>query len=500
MHPLTTASATSFLFTLLLFFHLTASCPRNDARDLSNCNQNFSCGNLTNITYPFTGGQRPSCCGPPEFHLGCSDLTTTLTANSLPYLVTQVNQTSQTLRLSLVFLGLYNDSPCIYPFNMTTFDNSRFSLVSNHSTLSLFFGCKNPGDSDKENFKLSRPGPGHSEEGFFKIGDPDPGPGPPFMDKCQTSFQVPFLRSREQELQAKGSSLLVEVLKEGFDVSYSNPSSDDYQEWYKHSGGQSGFDGEPICICDDQLLFPEKSPNRKHLIIGVSLASGAVLVIIVGGWVMVFKRMKKRKSAMEQFEGLPAVTPTSSNGLATSANFFRATPSIANSKPGLDKSSTYFGVRVFSYNELEEATNCFDSSKQLGDGGFGTVYHGLLRDGREVAVKRLYESNMRRAVQFMNEIEILAQLRHRNLVELHGCTSRHGRELLLVYEYIPNGTVADHLHGRQSNSGLLPWPVPQLMSPMYRLLLKGLLDMSIRSIISATISPTRATFTALVWS
>uniref|UniRef100_A0A6N2LVA0 non-specific serine/threonine protein kinase n=1 Tax=Salix viminalis TaxID=40686 RepID=A0A6N2LVA0_SALVM len=371
-----------------------------DSDNLQNCNQHFSCG--------------------------------------------AVKQTSQTLRLSL--LGLYNDSPCIYSFNTTTFANSSFSLVSNHETLSLFYGCKNLGDAVMANFKFSCPGPGYSEESFFMIGDPVP--GPPLMDKCQTSFQVPFLRSREQELQAKGSSLLVEVLKEGFDVRYSNPSRDDYKKWYKHSGGQSGFDGEPICICDDQLLCP-----------GVSLASGALLVIIVGGWVMVVKRMKKRKSAMEQFEGLPAVTPTSSIGLATSANFFRATPYIANSKSGIDKSSTYFGVRVFSYNELEEATNCFDSSKLLGDGGFGTVYHGLLRDGREVAVKRLYECNMRRAVQFMNEIEILAQLRHRNLVELHGCTSRHGRELLLVYEYIPNGTVADHLHGRQSNSGLLPWPV-----------------------------------------
>jgi len=86
-------------------------------------------------------------------------------------------------------------------------------------------------------------------------------------------------------------------------------------------------------------------------------------------------------------------------------------------------------------------------------------WSGVLRDGCVVAVKRLYESNMRRAEQFMNEIEILAHLRHKNLVELYGCTSRHSRELLLVYEYIPNGTVADHLHGRQSNSGLLTWPV-----------------------------------------
>lgn len=57
----------------------------------------------------------------------------------------------------------------------------------------------------------------------------------------------------------------------------------------------------------------------------------------------------------------------------------------------------------------------------------------------------------------MNEIEILARLRHQNLVSLYGCTTRHSRELLLVYEYIPNGTVADHLHGERAKPKGLPW-------------------------------------------
>lgn len=59
--------------------------------------------------------------------------------------------------------------------------------------------------------------------------------------------------------------------------------------------------------------------------------------------------------------------------------------------------------------------------------------------------------------QFMTEVEILTRMRHRNLVTLYGCTSRHSRELLLVYEYIPNGTVADHLHGALARPGALPW-------------------------------------------
>jgi len=73
-------------------------------------------------------------------------------------------------------------------------------------------------------------------------------------------------------------------------------------------------------------------------------------------------------------------------------------------------------------------------------------------------VKRLYEHNWRRVEQFMNEVKILTRLRHKNLVSLYGCTSRHSRELLLVYEYISNGTVACHLHGGLAKPGLLPWP------------------------------------------
>lgn len=61
--------------------------------------------------------------------------------------------------------------------------------------------------------------------------------------------------------------------------------------------------------------------------------------------------------------------------------------------------------------------------------------------------------------QFTNEIEILTRLRHQNLVSLYGCTSRRSRELLLVYEYIPYGTVADHLYGERSAEGSLTWPI-----------------------------------------
>lgn len=134
-------------------------------------------------------------------------------------------------------------------------------------------------------------------------------------------------------------------------------------------------------------------------------------------------------------------------------------PDPSSSKADVESGSSYFGASVYSYADLEKATDTFASSRELGEGGFGIVYHGKLQDGRQVAVKRLYEHNIKRMEHFMNEIRILKTLRHPNLVSLYGCSSRLSRELLLVYEYVPNGTLADHLHGEKANTLSLTWPI-----------------------------------------
>ncbi|KAJ6960479.1 hypothetical protein NC653_038496 [Populus alba x Populus x berolinensis] len=412
MHPLT---STSSLLTLFLSLHLATSLPSNGISNLTNCNQNFSCGNLTNINYPFTGGLRPSHCGPPEFGLTCQDESVTiLKANSLSYRVTQLDQTSQTLRLSRSDLD--DDSPCTSQFTNATLDDRIFSLGASHG-LYLFYGCKKINDSvmgSDQPPKTSRfpcDNDGVTEEGFFSIVYPY-GTEYSFLNtfECQTNIQVPILGTQAKQLLDNGS-LVGEVLKEGFDVSYSNPYSVNCTECYKnHPDGYCGFDtqlGKPICICNDKLC-PGKKTKERPLLIGLSTAGAVVIGIFFGCWVLFVVQRRKRKSAQVKSKGLPVATPPSSKGLTTSTNLSQATTSLTSSKSYLEKGSTYFGVPVFSYSELEEATNCFDPSKELGDGGFGTVYYGVLKDGRVVAVKRLYENNMRRAEQFMNEIEILA--------------------------------------------------------------------------------------------
>eukprot|EP00249_Psilotum_nudum_P022634 c28592_g1_i1 orf=191-1954(+) len=106
-------------------------------------------------------------------------------------------------------------------------------------------------------------------------------------------------------------------------------------------------------------------------------------------------------------------------------------------------------TKLFAYKELLEATKSFSESRLLGDGGFGAVYEGRLYDGRKVAVKRLYQNNYRKVEQFFNEIRILSSLEHPYLVKLHGFCYEYQKDLLLVYEFVSNGTLADHLHGNE---------------------------------------------------
>nr|XP_034891838.1 G-type lectin S-receptor-like serine/threonine-protein kinase At1g11330 isoform X3 [Populus alba] len=92
---------------------------------------------------------------------------------------------------------------------------------------------------------------------------------------------------------------------------------------------------------------------------------------------------------------------------------------------------------LFKLKILETATNNFDISKKLGQGGFGAVYRGKLPDGQEIAVKRLSKTSGQGLEEFMNEVVVISKLQHRNLVRLLGCCVE-GEEMMLVYEYLPN--------------------------------------------------------------
>ncbi|KAI9118059.1 hypothetical protein K1719_010391 [Acacia pycnantha] len=102
------------------------------------------------------------------------------------------------------------------------------------------------------------------------------------------------------------------------------------------------------------------------------------------------------------------------------------------------------GVRSFTFEEMALATNNFSDSSQAGQGGYGKVYRGTLTDGTVVAIKRAQAGSLQGRREFLTEIQLLSRCHHRNLVTLVGYCDEGG-EQMLVYEFMPNGTLRDHL-------------------------------------------------------
>ncbi|XP_074289622.1 receptor-like protein kinase FERONIA [Silene latifolia] len=117
--------------------------------------------------------------------------------------------------------------------------------------------------------------------------------------------------------------------------------------------------------------------------------------------------------------------------------------------------------RRFSLTQIRVATHDFDQKLIIGRGGFGKVYKGCIDGGAtDVAVKRLNSTSKQGEQEFLTEIEMLSRLRHRHLVSLIGYCDEKG-EMILIYEYMPRGTLRDHLNYRDAKetckNEVLPW-------------------------------------------
>ncbi|XP_019255623.1 PREDICTED: G-type lectin S-receptor-like serine/threonine-protein kinase At4g27290 isoform X2 [Nicotiana attenuata] len=201
-----------------------------------------------------------------------------------------------------------------------------------------------------------------------------------------------------------------------------------------------GASGQDIYIKLDSSEIGNSSREKlKILRISLPLAALSLLSALC---LILYMRRKKKKKKEEEDQNQQCF----SEGRGTrSSEMFRINES---KDDDLD-------LPLFDFATILEATSNFSLNNKLGEGGFGPVYKGILKDGQEIAVKRLSRYSAQGTDEFMNEVIFIAKLQHRNLVKLLGCCIQ-AEEKMLIYEYMPNKSLDWFLFDRDRSS-LLDW-------------------------------------------
>lgn len=444
------------------------------------------CGDLS-IKYPFylyneTEKAPPpehSYCGYPGLAILCDDDgKPTLRLDRDDYTVSSIDYASLTVSLADADI-LDGGEACPKAGHNVTIPKAFHLPTSTIAYLFFFTGCAFAPDAEF----LPEPKPARKPPSIKPItcagssGEAEPTMSfvlperevPPkpkgWWQACQSVYRAPVLSDAVPEGAAQDPGWreggYAKALRGGFQVSWERIGSGPCARCERFDG-RCGYNGTGEflgCFCGGNGALVDadgcskvsgsaatRSGKKIHIAAKAGGAAAGVGALLIAGVIAVFfiRKRKQRKvtssSKLLKYSGSGG-TPTRSRG------------------SDMESGSVQGMGNRFSYEELEEATDSFNEKREIGDGGFGTVYKGYLADGRVVAVKRLYNNSYRRVEQFVNEAAILARLRHPNLVMFYGCTSKESRELLLVYEFVQNGTVADHLHGHRSAERALPWPL-----------------------------------------
>ncbi|KAF0915983.1 hypothetical protein E2562_000616 [Oryza meyeriana var. granulata] len=198
---------------------------------------------------------------------------------------------------------------------------------------------------------------------------------------------------------------------------------------------------------------PKKRINGSLIAIAILSTVIALIVCTLAAWLLII-RFRGSDGLARRFPH--SALPKFSRSSGTGQTLLACSPSGPSGSLG-SSIATYAGqAKTFKFAEIEKATNSFDDSTVLGEGGFGCVYQGMLEDGTRVAVKVLKRYDGQGEREFLAEVEMLGRLHHRNLVKLLGiCVEENAR--CLVYELIPNGSVESHLHGADRETAPLDW-------------------------------------------
>ncbi|CAN8312290.1 unnamed protein product [Cochlearia groenlandica] len=187
-------------------------------------------------------------------------------------------------------------------------------------------------------------------------------------------------------------------------------------------------------------VFQEDSYFIVYIyVVGVGILIGLLGLVFVFGTFGMYKLVKKRRRIIRN------------------KKFFKRNGGLLLQQHLTTKDGNVEMSRIFTSKELKKATDNFSANRVLGQGGQGTVYKGMLEDGRIVAVKRSKLVDKNKLEEFINEVVLLSHINHRNIVKLLGCCLET-EVPVLVYEYIPNGDLFKRLHN-ESDDYTMTWEV-----------------------------------------
>ncbi|KAJ8642929.1 hypothetical protein MRB53_004677 [Persea americana] len=372
--------------SLFLIIFLTISLSQGDSNEEYQicAPSKFDCGSFKSISYPFWVKDRPLNCSYPGFNLTCNDNSTEIKIGSKTYQVKAIDYVNQVVTIVDTYVI---GEKCRPLASSWTLNFSLFAYTRNDYNLTIY-NC--PYEGQEPNLHVLPCPSNGSNYSYYKVDNSSILFMPDYYLFGYCTVSVFTILDSSVANLGENLTNFGGAMKEGFNVSWVVDSGKCRD--CVISGGNCGHNAnqpdQPVCYCSGEVYqgtcpLPSKNNRRivRKVIVGISAATGSCLITAAIAYLWYRKKQ-------------------------------------------LTSSSSKLISRTISSDP---------SSRELGEGGFGTVYHGKLLDGRSVAVKRLYEHNFRRVEQFKNEIEIISRLRHRNLVSLYGCTSRHSRELLLVF-------------------------------------------------------------------
>ncbi|XP_019095495.1 PREDICTED: probable LRR receptor-like serine/threonine-protein kinase At5g59680 isoform X3 [Camelina sativa] len=197
----------------------------------------------------------------------------------------------------------------------------------------------------------------------------------------------------------------------------------------QRKGLELSYQGNPRLILPGSPTKPQKTKVLVPIV--ASVASAAILIVVL----VLFLVFRKKKPSTVQVVHPPSSKPAKDFTYATE-------PSIETKK------------RKFTYPEVMKMTNNFE--RVVGEGGFGVVCHGTVNGSEQVAVKLLSQSSTQGYKEFKAEVDLLLRVHHTNLVSLVGYCDE-GDHLALIYEYVPNGDLRQHLSGKGGKTIVINW-------------------------------------------